>query len=131
MSHDHDVVGGERRRSVEPIVPGGKDVTAFDVRATENDGVATVTVTGDLDCATAPRLRATLERLAATGQTVLVDLSGTEFMDCAGVGVLMGTHARLHDLGGELVVGSPNRPVLRVLELTGVLDVVSLSGSEG
>jgi anti-anti-sigma factor len=72
-----------------------------------------------------------LEGLAASGRTVLVDLSGTEFMDCAGVGVLMGGHARLRDLGGELVVGSPTASVLRVLELTGVLDVISLAGSEG
>jgi anti-anti-sigma factor len=106
-------------------------VTPFDVRATANDGVATVTVTGDLDCATAPRLRATLEGLAASGQTVLVDLSGTEFMDCAGVGVLMGSHARQRDLGGDLVVGSPGGPVLRVLELTGALEVISLAGVEG
>ncbi len=106
-------------------------MTPFDVRATANDGVATVTVTGDLDCATAPRLRATLEGLAAGGQTVLVDLSRTEFMDCAGVGVLMGLHTRLRDRGGDLVVGSPSGPALRVLELTGVLEVISLGGAKG
>jgi stage II sporulation protein AA (anti-sigma F factor antagonist) len=62
---------------------------------------------------------------------VMVDLSGTEFMDCAGVGVLMGSHERLRDRGGDLMVGSPSGPVLRVLELTGVLDVISLGGAEG
>ena len=106
-------------------------MTSFDVRASASDGVATVTVTGDLDCATAPRLRAALERVGAVGQTVLVDLSGTEFMDCAGVGVLMRSQARLRQLRGDLVVGSPSGPVLRVLELTGVLDEIRLADGKG
>jgi anti-anti-sigma factor len=62
---------------------------------------------------------------------VLVDLSGTEFMDCAGVGVLVGWSTRLRDMGGGLVVGSPSAPVLRVLELTGVLEAISLAGGGG
>ncbi len=94
-----------------------------------SDGLATVTVLGDLDCATAPRLRATLEGMAA-GQSVLVDLSGTDFMDCAGVGVLVSSQRRLRHLGGDLVVGSPSSAVLKVLDITGVLGVITVAGAE-
>ena len=65
----------------------------FEVRTNVCDGLATVAVAGDLDCATAPRLRATLEGMAP-GQNVVVDLSGTDFLDCAGVGVLLSSQRR-------------------------------------
>lgn len=103
----------------------------FDVRVATRDGVVAVTVQGEVDCATAPRLRATLDGFAAEGRTVLVDLSDTEFMDCAGVGVLVDSQERLRRLGGDLVVGSPSGPVLRVLELTGVLDDIAVDEAEG
>ncbi|TMM15694.1 MAG: STAS domain-containing protein [Actinobacteria bacterium] len=101
----------------------------FEVRTNVCDGLATVAVAGDLDCATAPRLRATLEGMAP-GQNVVVDLSGTDFLDCAGVGVLLSSQRRLRQLGGDLVVGSPRSAVLRVLDITGVLGVITVAGAE-
>lgn len=105
---------------------GGEDAVPFDVETTECDGLATVTVGGDLDCATAPRLRAALEDLDGVGRILHIDLSATDFMDCAGVGVLVVSHQRLRHLGGELVLDSPSGPVRRVLELTG-LDVIAVA----
>jgi stage II sporulation protein AA (anti-sigma F factor antagonist) len=98
----------------------------FDLKTTECNGLAMVTVRGDLDCATAPRLRAALEGLDTVRRTVRIDLSATDFMDCAGVGVLVVSHRRLRHVGGELVLESPTDPVRRVLELTGVLDVIAV-----
>jgi stage II sporulation protein AA (anti-sigma F factor antagonist) len=99
----------------------------FGVTTTVSNGLDMVTVRGDLDCATAPRLRAALEGMDAAGRTVLIDLSATDFMDCAGVGVLAASHRRLRDLGGELVLEAPSGPVRRVLELTGLLDVITVA----
>jgi anti-anti-sigma factor len=110
---------------------GGENVIPFDVRATACDGLATVMVRGDLDCATAPSLGATLEGLAAADQVVVVDLGDTEFMDCAGVGVLIGAHQRQRRLGGDLIIESPSAPVARVLELTGVIEVITVAASDG
>jgi anti-sigma B factor antagonist len=101
----------------------------FGVTTSECNGLATVAVRGDLDCATAPRLRAALEDLDAVGRIVRIDLSGTAFMDCAGVGVLVVSARRLRHLGGELVLDSPSGPVRRVLELTGLLDVLAVAAS--
>jgi anti-anti-sigma factor len=105
---------------------GGDDVVPFDLKTTECNGLAIVAVRGELDCATAPRLRAALDGLDAVGRIVRIDLSATDFMDCAGVGVLVVSHRRLSHLGGELVLVSPSDPVRRVLELTGLLDVMAV-----
>src|SRR5260370_28505932 len=106
---------------------GDDDVVAFDLKTTECNGLAEVAVRGELDCATAPRLRAALDGLDAVGTIVRIDLSATDFMDCAGVGVLVASHRRLSLLGGELVLVSPSDPVRRVLELTGLLDVMAVA----
>ena len=68
--------------------------TPFDVTATERDGLATVAVMGELDCDTAPRLSQVLASLADPGRVILVDLSQTEFMDCAGIAPLVAAHRR-------------------------------------
>jgi anti-anti-sigma factor len=82
------------------------------------DGLAVVAVIGELDIATAPRLADVLGRLADPGRVILVDLSDTKFMDCAGVDVLARSHERQCHLGGELLLDSPAPVVSRVLECT-------------
>ena len=92
--------------------------TPFDLTTTERDGLAVVSVVGELDCATAPLLGAVLGGLADPGRVILVDLSDTEFLDCAGVGVLANAYQHLCQLGGALFLDSPRREVSRVLRWT-------------
>ena len=89
----------------------------FSLRTTVRDGLAVVAVVGELDCATAPELGRVLDGLDP-GRVVLVDLSETEFMDCAGVGVLADSYRRQCQLGGELFLDAPRRAVSRVLQWT-------------
>ncbi len=108
---------------------GGEDVAPFDLTTRVDNGLVVVAVRGDLDCATAPRLRAALESLHTVGRVVWIDLSATKFMDCAGVGVLVTSRQSLRDLGGDLVLESMSDPVRRVLELTGLLGVIAVAAS--
>jgi len=78
----------------------------------ERDGVVVLTVAGELDLATAPRLRDRLTRLATQGPSaVVVDLSGVVLMDSVGLGVLIGGMCRVESLGARFaVVCPPGRP---------------------
>ncbi len=86
-------------------------------------GVRTVSVRGELDLSTAPELEAPLEEILgdATG-SVLIDLSGCEFIDSTGIALIVRAWQRLD--GGEggrtLVICSQNDQVRRVLEITGL-----------
>ena len=92
----------------------------LDVLVERLDGTALVCPIGELDLATAPELERVLEALATGPSTVVLDLSGLTFVDCAGLrpvreavfaGALLGRQVRL----------SGARPaVRRVLELTGL-----------
>jgi anti-sigma B factor antagonist len=77
---------------------------------------------GDLDLETSAALRQAL--LAVIGESqarhVVVDLEGVDFIDSAGLGVLLGGRERARDADGDLVLVATGRNVLRVLELTGL-----------
>jgi anti-anti-sigma factor len=86
-------------------------------------GVAVVAAPAEIDVTTAGQLRALLlEAAAATGHsTVVVDLTGTEFCDSAGLHTLLRAHKRAVAGGGGLrLVVPPGGAVPRVLSQNGL-----------
>jgi anti-sigma B factor antagonist len=64
---------------------------------------ATVAVAGELDIATAPRLRGTVGDLMGQGvRHVEIDLDGCTFIDSTGMGALLWASHRLQAVGGDL-----------------------------
>jgi anti-sigma B factor antagonist len=105
-------------------VPGFVD---FGLSVHDDDGVTVVRVTGDLDCYSAPQLRAMLWTLVADGhRQVVVDIGGTNFIDSTGLGVLVGGVRRLREGGGNLVLRSPNAVTRRLFEITGVAKLLEI-----
>lgn len=84
-------------------------------------GVQIVSLGGEIDAHTAPRLDDELGAALATGATrVVVDLAGTSFIDSTVVGVLLRADERLNGHEGRLVLVSDDPRILRVFELTGL-----------
>jgi anti-sigma B factor antagonist len=96
-----------------------------------------IAVRGELDIATAPQLRAALIEAIDThpGEELIVDLNGVEFIDSAGLGMLVGGRRRARERRGDLILVSTGRIVGNVLKLTGldrVFDVhESVEGARG
>ena len=93
--------------------------------------VPVLAVHGELDFDGAPNLRLAL--VAAIdenpGQRVVVDLEGVDFIDSAGLGVLVGGLKRARSYHGQLVLVATGRSVIRVLELTGLTRVFEIHPS--
>jgi len=93
-------------------------MSVFEVRI---DDDARVMLTGELDMATAPRLRTAIESLVtADPLRVVIDLAGVSFMDSSGVAALCEAQAKLEAGGGVLVLGPRSRQVQSVLQMVGL-----------
>lgn len=90
-----------------------------EVALEERDGWQVLTLAGDVDVATAPRLRDRLVQLITDGPPrLVVDMSGLSFIDSMGLGALVSglKRARAHD--GDLRLAGPTDHVAKVLAIT-------------
>lgn len=94
-------------------------MSPFDVTIQERGETAHVTVRGELDISTAPRLDDELRRVEAEGPMLLIlDLSKLDFMDSTGLRLLIAADTRAREARRRLVIGQGNQMVQRVLRLT-------------
>ena len=94
----------------------------FDVRIAEvgNSGFV-VSVSGEVDLHTAPEMeRELVEVLQLGGNSVVVDLAEVGFIDSTVLGLLLRYKPRFRSRGGDLVLVSDDRRILRTLEITGL-----------
>jgi anti-sigma B factor antagonist len=88
---------------------------------------AVVRIEGEVEFATAPRLRATLLDLAQEGASpVVLDLAEVTFVDSAGISLLIQAKKRLTSSGSDLVLRAPQASVRRVLEISGVTELFQI-----
>jgi anti-sigma B factor antagonist len=89
-----------------------------------------VSVSGELDIATAGRLAEELERTAErNARRVIVDLVGLTFIDSVALGVLTEEARRLRAAGGACIVVSQDPRILRVFEITGLNQIFRIERS--
>ena len=85
---------------------------------------------GEIDLYTAPRLKEELSSLIEEGRSrIVVDLSGVEFLDSTGLGVLIGTLKRCREADGELVLAGARETADKVLRITGLDKVFRIHAS--
>lgn len=89
-----------------------------------------LTVKGEVDVYTAPRLREKLVELVSQDKLqVIVDLEGVDFLDSTGLGVLVGGLKRLRSHNGDLGLVCSQPRVLKVFEITGLTKVFDIHDS--
>jgi anti-sigma B factor antagonist len=87
---------------------------------------AVVRMKGELDVASAPRLRECVLKLIQPSPssdkvgTVVLDLSNVTFVDSTGLGVIAASRQRVARVGGELILRGPRPNTIKVLEITGL-----------
>lgn len=88
-----------------------------DVERTERGTV--VAPRGRLTVTSVPSLRSTVaERIADGDRILVVDLSGTTFIDSSGLGALVSCLKSARQAGGDLRLAAPTEQVTMVLGLT-------------
>jgi anti-sigma B factor antagonist len=95
--------------------------TAFTIlRRESGERTSVISVEGELDLSTAPRLKwALIDSLEAGSSRLVVDLSLTTFIDSTALGVLVNVN-RNPGLSGPLAIVSQQEKVLRIIEYSGM-----------
>lgn len=93
-----------------------------------HDDHTIVTIRGEIDLYTAPRLHSELVGLLTEGMPtrVIIDMSGVEFCDSTGMNVLLSCLRRARERGGELEIAAPKPAVRKILQVTGLDAVFTL-----
>jgi anti-sigma B factor antagonist len=94
-------------------------MAGVELKASVRDGHVVVALRGDLDVTGTGAAEAAITALVARGQSLVVDISGLDFMDCCSLGALLRVQGLARRSGGDLVLAAPQRGVLRLLALTG------------
>jgi anti-sigma B factor antagonist len=86
-----------------------------------------VTVSGELDVATAPALRDHLEAAIAAGtHRLVIDLCGLSFLDSVALAAIEHAKQRLPEAGRMALAVDPSSYVMLVFESTGLTQVLDL-----
>lgn len=104
----------------------------FDLSATTDGEWAVVALSGEVDLATGPAVRACLHELVGGGaRHVVVDLRQVSFLDSIGLGVLVAGYKLLRerDPAGSLRLVCTNERVVEVFALTGLLRMFPMHAS--
>lgn len=87
-----------------------------------------VSVSGEIDLYTSPRLHGELAAaLAESGPVqIVVDMSGVGFCDSTGMNVLLAAQRRAQERGGDLELAAPRPAVRKILQVTGLESVFTV-----
>jgi anti-sigma B factor antagonist len=98
---------------------------------TPEPGVCIVRFAGQFDFSHVATARSAIDqRIEAGAQLIVVNLDGLDYIDSAGLGVLVGTLARLRDRNGEMSVVCSAPRIRRVFEITRLTQLMALHDSE-
>jgi anti-anti-sigma factor len=95
------------------------------ISSEETDERLLLTLSGELDIASAPMLERAIESM---DRPVLIDLTEVTFMDSTGLRALLLARQQAEDSGHALTLRPGPRQVQRVFELSGTLDRFQFDG---
>ena len=100
---------------------------AVETKQLEN-GVAVIAISGRLALGgETEKLEAALTKLlAGESKSVVLDITGLDYVDSSGVGMLVSCLTKLKKSGGEMKVAGANPRIRRIFTMTGVESMMSL-----
>ena len=100
---------------------------SVDLSIRGSDGQAVVALHGQLSLADIPGVASHLiAAVAACGPSAIVDLAGLDGIGYSGLSMLLRVRKRTRRRGGALSLAAPQHPVRHILEVTGLIDVISV-----
>jgi anti-sigma B factor antagonist len=102
----------------------------FRVETHTTGRVTTLAVLGELDLVSSPALQQELDRaIGSDAEVIVLDLRRLSFMDSTGLHVVVKAHQRVQEGGRRFVLTRGSEQVQRLLDLTGVAELMRIVDS--
>jgi anti-sigma B factor antagonist len=99
-------------------------VVDLKIESKEVDGIGVISLEGEVDVYTAPKLKSRLIDLVDGGKyNIVIDLQKVEFMDSSGLGVLVGGLKRVKSHEGSIALVCTQENILKIFRITGLVKV--------
>jgi anti-sigma B factor antagonist len=100
----------------------------LDLETSKQGDASVLTLRGEIDVYTAPRLRQAIVDLVESGERrIVVDMEKVDFLDSTGLGVLVGALKRVKTNEGSLSIVVTQDKLLKIFEITGLNRVFAMS----
>src|SRR5258708_15801543 len=105
---------------------GDPSLTSVELSHGRRDGQVVVMLSGELDVVDAARVAAALAVISASGNQIIVDLAGLEFIDSSGLAALVRAREHARNAGFDVLLAAPQQQVRRKLAITPLAQVFSV-----
>lgn len=91
-----------------------------------------IRVGGELDLRVAEEFRTRLDNLIDEYESkhLILDLQQVTFIDSSGLGAILGRYKKIANVGGTVAISGARPAVSRILELSGIMRIISVYPSE-
>ena len=90
-----------------------------------SDGIAVVSVAGELDIQSSPELAAHLNAPEASAAAhLIVDLTGVSFLDSSGLGTLVAVNRAVTARGARMTLAGPRSNIDRILRISRMSEII-------
>lgn len=91
----------------------------------ENDDVITITAIGEINLYTSKDFKNTLFEISQTiDKTMEIDFSYVDYMDSAGIGVLLSLYKIQNKRGKKLIISNANEDILNFIRLSNLSELL-------
>ena len=110
------------KRYNKPDVRAGKEGTTYEIC----NRCLIIRLNDELDHHNAINIREKADKLIERNyiKHVIFDFSGTDFMDSAGIGVIMGRYKKIVFIGGKIAVANVGSAIDRIIRLSGLYKII-------
>ena len=83
---------------------------------------------GEIDHHSAAEIREGLDKMIAVSRpkVMVLELSGIDFMDSSGLGLVLGRYRRLNEMGSQMVIKNPGARTEKILAMAGVDKLIKI-----
>ena len=87
-----------------------------------------VSLDGEIDHHSAAEIREGLDKMIAVNRPkiMVLELSGIDFMDSSGLGLVLGRYRRLNEMGSQMVIKNPGARTKKILAMAGVDKLIKI-----